>query len=181
MRKGEPNLALRRTNDYVLAGDEVWVDVSTLAHPAVVAIIDFCDLSRVCDGQGRWVAIRIPNSKTLYVARKSRSVYLHRHILNYSQRDPRVDHKNGDGLDNRKDNLRPATGSLNIANQGIKLYRSLPKGVSLRKDTGKYSAKIGVNGRTLHLGEFSNKNTAALAYDAAARHYFGEFARTNYD
>jgi hypothetical protein len=91
-----------------------------------------------------------------------------------------VDHKNGNGLDNRRDNLRLATRSQNKRN-GIKLEgtSSIYKGVSWRKNLGKWQAIIYLPKLT-YLGSFNDEIEAARAYDAAAREHFGEFARLNF-
>jgi hypothetical protein len=109
------------------------------------------------------------------------SLYLHRLIMeNVLQPGQHVDHVNGDRLDNRRANLRPATPGQNMANSGSKIGSSSQyKGVSFRKDTGKYRASIQVNGATNHLGTFENEDDAARAYDAAALQTWGEFAKVN--
>ncbi len=91
-----------------------------------------------------------------------------------------VDHEDRNGMNNRRSNLRTATYSLNMANSrkpkiGI---TSRFKGVS-RHRTGKFRAGIGVNHKRHYLGLFVSEEEAALAYNAAALHYFGEFARLN--
>jgi hypothetical protein len=54
------------------------------------------------------------------------------------------------------------------------------RGVSWQKDMGRYTAKISIGKRRLHLGSFEDPVAAAFAYDAAARKHFGEFALTNF-
>lgn len=92
-----------------------------------------------------------------------------------------VDHKNGDGLDNRRENLRAATDSQNSANAGKCACASTSrfKGVSWGKDRGKWRAYIEMNGRQKFLGYFHDELDAARAYNEAALEAFGEFARVN--
>ena len=105
--------------------------------------------------------------------------YLSMHVLLMGR--PMVDHINHNGLDNRRSNLRSATHAQNNANQrprkgGASQY----KGVYLKKKTGKWRARIKVDGRDLHLGYFFDEAAAARAYDAAARQAFGEYAYPNF-
>ncbi len=85
-----------------------------------------------------------------------------------------IDHKNGDGLDNRKENLRFASYSHQRQNSGIRRNNTTGfKGVIKRKY--RYSAVI--SGK--HLGYFKDKVEAAKAYNEAAIQLFGQFARLN--
>ncbi|MEN6533310.1 MAG: HNH endonuclease [Bryobacteraceae bacterium] len=87
-----------------------------------------------------------------------------------------VDHKNGNGLDNRRCNLRPATRAQNRQNSNSHTGRF--KGIAF--ENGKWVAKIRVGGPVIYLGRFSDEIEAARAYDDAARKHHGEFARPNF-
>jgi hypothetical protein len=92
-----------------------------------------------------------------------------------------IDHKNGNGLDCQKDNLRDASNSQNLANQGKHSNnKSGFKGVSWHKGARKWYAQICVYWKVIHLGSFDNPIAAAKAYDTAAKEFFGEFARPNF-
>lgn len=93
-----------------------------------------------------------------------------------------VDHKNHNGLDIRRENLRLATYAENIQNARKTRAKtsSRYKGVDYVKATGKWRARICVNGRRIFLGSFDSELDAALAYDEAAKKYFGEYACTNF-
>jgi hypothetical protein len=90
---------------------------------------------------------------------------------------PKPDHIDGDGLNNQRSNLRPATASQNMANRRA-WGRSPYKGVSW----GGYSwaARIGHEGKILRLGYFKSEEDAARAYDIAAIELYGGFARLNF-
>ena len=91
-----------------------------------------------------------------------------------------VDHISGDRLDNRALNLRGCDHRQNSFNSKISKNNKLGvKGVYLCKDSGRYKANIGVNGKTIPLGRFDDIRHAAHAYNKAAVKYFGEFACLN--
>ena len=84
-----------------------------------------------------------------------------------------VDHANGDGLDNRWENLREATRAQNARNSVKR--KPLPKGVS-RAGHG-YRASVSPNGKKVSLGTFDTPQEAAKAYAEAATKHYGQFAR----
>ena len=90
-----------------------------------------------------------------------------------------VDHRNGNGLDNRRQNLRPVTHAQNQVNRGANRGHDTFKGVQRMKN-GTYRAVLGRKGGNLHLGMFTDEVQAALAYDRAAVQHHGEFARLNF-
>lgn len=93
--------------------------------------------------------------------------------------EPGIDHRDRDGLNNTRANLRSANGSQNTANQGKRGGTSSRfKGVSLIPRTGRWRATISP-GPGAHLGSFATEEEAARVYDRAATAHFGEFAATN--
>lgn len=91
-----------------------------------------------------------------------------------------VDHINGDGLDNRKSNLRICNGSQNRCNKGKpKNNTSGYKGVTWHTPNKKWVAQIAVNGKHSYIGSFKTKEEAAKAYNKKAKELHGEFARLN--
>ena len=93
-----------------------------------------------------------------------------------------VDHFDHDGLNNQRSNLRPATGTQNGGNRRkqVAAASSSYKGVTLVRGT-RWRAHIGHAGKHIHLGYFPDEESAARAYDRAARRLFGPFACTNFD
>ena len=123
---------------------------------------------------------RAPRKQVVYARTNlpdGRSEYMHRLIMGCPDRQ--VDHRNGDGLDNRRENLRLATNAQNSANQRPRGGSSRFKGVALCKQTGRWEANIRVNYRQRKLGRFDTEEQAAAAYDAAAAEAFGEYAHLN--
>lgn len=108
-----------------------------------------------------------------------RTYQMHREILGFKPGDPHVDHVHVDNtLDNRRENLRSASRSQNKAN-GHKYSNNTSgyKGVTWSKRKHVWIARVGVNGKRIHLGSFHTKEDAHAAYCEAAVRYFGEFAR----
>jgi len=110
---------------------------------------------------------------------KQRVVLMHRLIMGVSG-GIEVDHKNRDGLDNRRENLRIATRSQQMANAAKRNVPTTSKYKGVCWVGKKWQAKIVVNGRQIYLGSYVIEEDAARAYDEGARRHFGEFARTNF-
>lgn len=113
-----------------------------------------------------------------YVLGKNR--LMHRLILGLTDKNIFVDHINGNGLDNRKCNLRKCSHLENMRNMRKRGGTSKYKGVFWDKNKNKWKANISINYRTIHLGSFDNELDAAHAYDKSAISIFGEFARVNF-
>lgn len=96
----------------------------------------------------------------------------------------RVDHKDGNGLKNTRDNLRPCTQQQNMRNTRKRPSSgSRFKGVTFQRDRATYVrpwlAQIKC-GKKKNLGRYATEEEAARAYDRAALELFGEFARVNF-
>lgn len=125
------------------------------------------------------------NNGNIYCGYKSnnRSIALHRTILSRVlgrelNRCECVDHIDGDGLNNRRSNLRLADKRQNAQNaKRPSNNTSGHKGVYWHKQRQKWAAYINAEGKMRYLGLFSVFKDACEAYRNAARRYFGEFAR----
>ena len=92
-----------------------------------------------------------------------------------------VDHFNHNGLDNQKENLRPATATENLGNKRRRRSGSSRyKGVTWSKQRKRWIAQIRRDGKVRHLGLFDSEADAGYAYDAGAREVFGPFACLNF-
>lgn len=152
-----------------------------------VAIVDDEDYSELvqykwCAGcfDGIWYALRYSKEEYEKAGRRSVLVFMHRQIMK-AEKGRQIDHKDGNGLNNQKENLRFSTQQQNVFNQkptgrGTSKY----KGVSWAKTMHRWYAGIKFNGRSKNLGFYNNEVDAAEAYDTAAKELFGEFARTNF-
>lgn len=93
---------------------------------------------------------------------------------------PETDHIDGDGLNNQKHNLRPATHGQNQQNQHKRLKcASCYKGVNWDRHKSKWQVRLRLNGIRQHVGYFSDERLAAIAYNKAAIKAFGKFALIN--
>lgn len=151
----------------------------TKGHTAIIDAVD-SDLAKL-----KWHSF--PAYHTNYASRHAsgsrKSELLHRVILSRMlecelTKDDRVDHVNGDGLDNRRCNLRLANRNQNAQNQRRNSRNSSGlKGVTFNKANQKWVSQITVNKKVTYLGSFDTPEAAHEAYCEAARKHFGEFAR----
>ncbi len=122
-------------------------------------------------------------------------VQMHRVIMGCKKGDGLiVDHKDGNGLNNQKSNLRIVTRAQNNTNRRVRKVLTSPYlGVHLKKmkwknkktgeiictETIRWQASIRTNKKTIYLGLFKTEEEGALAYNAAAIIHHGEFANLN--
>jgi hypothetical protein len=158
--------------------------ITILLTRGKVALVDDQDATLV--NRYRWTAIRSGNTWYAKTHIGSKTVYMHRMVL-FGEAESvdvrKADHINGDGLDNRRSNLRAVTHSENMRNTvGRRAVRgSEYKGVSVRKNAKKpFRACIHINGKQRHIGYFVSESMAAWAYDMIAAKLFGPYARPNF-
>lgn len=147
------------------------------------AIIDMADCRLL--GGCSWQASRDHN--TWYAIGRERGtgirLRMHRVILD-AQPGQQVDHIDGDGLNNRRSNLRFCNHSQNQGNSHLTAGSgtSCFRGVSLQGKSRRlpWVAQIKVLGKQTYLGLFATEEEAARAYDTAAKGHFGKFAQLNF-
>lgn len=151
-----------------------------------IAIVDACDYEWL--NQWSWFAVRQSNANTYYARRHlpkqpdgSRPLILMHRLIMGDPDGMFVDHRDHDGLNCRRSNLRVATAAQNNRNRRKSPIQNLTgvKGVTLstdRRPEVAWRAKISVNGKLIHLGGFPTREEAAEAYRVAAVKYHGEFA-----
>lgn len=143
------------------------------------ALVDASDLP-ILDGYAWHV---YPSRHTWYASHSlsaGTTIFMHRFLMNAKERSE-VDHINGNGLDNRRSNLRICTHVQNNHNRRKRLGTSSQyKGVWYYARYGTWRASIRVEGILKTIGRYANEEDAARAYDFAAKNHFGEFARLNF-
>ncbi len=126
----------------------------------------------------KWHAKANPSGKTFYAVRlqkrSTQSIYMHNEVMGGLG----IDHRNANGLDNQKGNLRFATRSQNNSNRRMfKNNTTGAKGVDFVKESNKYRARIQSNGRSIYLGAYKTLGEASRVYSESAERIHGEFAK----
>lgn len=152
---------------------------------AVVGMRDFHKIT-----EKKWCCANPGKGKTCYARRRLKNcergngewgVLMHREIMKVSSVSIQVDHVSGNGLDNRRSNLRAATREQNQRNRGKNRNNTSGfKGVSWMKQKSCYRATITHERKQVHLGLFKKAEEAAKAYDASARRLYGAFGKLNF-
>lgn len=173
-----------KPNFILLCGDYAKIRLGKAENNDCV-IVDLCDLEKI--SQYKWSLTKSQTGEK-YAAMSQNSVaknrfgrkqiMLHRFILDIWDTNIFVDHIDGDGLNDRRNNIRPCNRSQNAANsQKPMSNQSGFRGVSKYKD--KYKVRIRLNGEDNYLGMYDDIVSAAIAYNNKATELFGEFARLN--
>lgn len=124
-----------------------------------------------------WNVHKARRSRTLYAkahvpgVKPRKEIFLHNLVMKVVGG---IDHKDRNGLNCVRSNLRPATKSQNASNR-IHKTAARYRGVSKSSECEKWQAAIKDN----YIGLYSTPEEAALAYNSAARKEFGEFAVLN--
>lgn len=156
-------------NTYTVRGDVTELHLNHHGR-IVVALIDTADLARVDELPGRWNMLGCGQSEHLFYVRgklAGKTMLLHRWISPVAA-GLHIDHINGDGLDNRRRNLRQATTHLNMLNRRIQRNNtSGVTGVCWNARHGCWHSRIRVRGQLRHLGTFHDFNEAVAAREQA--------------
>lgn len=151
------------------------------------ALVDDGDVERV--STRTWRLLKFPKSRTNYVGSYeytpgsgsdhfTRTILLHRFLLNAGPGQT-VDHKNGDALDNRRENLRFCSMSQNSVNWTRSRKKYPYRGLG-QQTNGRWQVRVVVDGRKHYFGTYDTAEQAALVYDENAKRLHGEFAQLNF-
>lgn len=154
-----------------IEGNTAYVKL-TRGYEAIIDAASIPDVAGV-----NWYALVTRGMVYAVRSDRSRTILMHRHIA----RTPdglQTDHVNGDGLDNRLENLRHATASENQHNKTAYANNTSGyKGVSWKSAASKWQAVIKVYGKQIHIGVYADPADAGIAYREAAERFHGRFAR----
>jgi hypothetical protein len=142
----------------------------------MAAIVDDSDFPAV--SAFKWHAFKDGGRVYARARKNNRRFFMHSLIVGSNGGE--IDHRNGDGLDNRRCNLRTVSHSLNQANRKASAGASKYKGVTWCKRKRLWQSRICVEGRSRWIGYFRDEMAAARAYDSAAIQAWGEYARPNF-
>jgi hypothetical protein len=141
------------------------------------AVIDLADAPEVLSR--RWYAQKRPRGIFYAATRPTHTSLLYMHVLISGGAADQTDHRDRNGLNNRRGNLRTCEARQNQGNAQLRADNTSGfRGVSLWK--GKWIASIRINGKRKHIGSFDTPEAAAHAYDETAKRVFGEFAALNF-
>lgn len=156
-----------------------WVEIRV--GRSSVAKVDFCDFEIV--SRYKWSKVGQEHCKYAQMQKRSQDsvhVKMHRLILDVPK-GVVVDHINGDGLDNRRANLRSCSHGENLRNSRKHCKSSSAyKGVYWSKKECRWIAQLVLSGKKIYGGRFKHEEDAARRYDEMALDHFGEYAKLNF-
>lgn len=143
-----------------------------------VALIDTSDAERVLRHKWRAVPRKNGNIYALAVIGR-RNVLMHRFILEFEPSDPDVDHRDHWGLNNQRENLRPATEGQNAVNRRPDAARRQNKyGVAgVMRNYKRWYGRVTKNGHCYITAGYKTAAEAGIARDQLAIELWGEFAQ----
>lgn len=151
--------------------------ISSKVHGANTVLIDRKDYHLISDY--RWSLIK--RERTFYATARINGVpvLMHRLILDATESNLDVDHRDGNGLNNTRANLRLATRSQNASNRRLSNKHGVYKGANWNKVIKRWVVKVCKDRKVHYGGCFINEHDAAIAYNELAKKLHGEFALVN--
>lgn len=109
-----------------------------------------------------------------------KAILMHRFILGANDKSQKVDHKDGNGLNNTRDNIRIGTHSENMSNRKVSYKKDIKYlGVCNDRSNGKYKAILKKDGKVYTRYGFSSPELAAIGYNELIAKYNPIYGRFN--
>jgi hypothetical protein len=152
-----------------------------------VALVDDSDYDWLM--QWSWCAVKARNGGRGWYAKRGemkagrvqKTIPMHRAIMD-APVGITVDHRDGNGLNNQRYNLRLATRGQQVRNRGVPSNNTSGfKGVHWASSRGKWRAQIQANGKMMNLGDYDTSDEARRVYEEAVIKYHGEFANLGWE
>lgn len=154
----------------------------------IFAMVDDEDFDRV--SSNRWYLMKLYHCDTeiLYARRyegspkngNHRAILMHREILGVTERSQKVDHKDGNGLNNQKGNIRIGSHSENMSNRKVSYKKEVKYlGVYLNKKQGTYRVALKKDGKVYYKAPFETPELAAKGYNDLVIKYNPIYGRLN--
>lgn len=164
-------------NSYAIIGEEALIFLPRVKSNPVPVRISAVDLQKCIDAPINWY-LKLDKDGRMYAAgrrvvdKKATYYKLHRFILDAPPGVP-IDHKDGDGLNNTRGNIKLSTYRANAYNRKCAQVNSKSKirGVCYHRRDKKWQATIGVNGKVVHLGYYKEKDDAVTARKEGEKKY----------
>lgn len=164
-------------NKYIIYSEHVEILINSPKYGKHIVYLDKKDLKLV--KSYNWHLQK--GGRTFYpltnIHKNNKRTVIRIHMLLYPNK--LIDHIDGNGLDNRRKNLRIATKQENNRNTNKRLDGITSKYKGVCKHNTGFVAQISINGERNYIGWFKNEKEAARAYNKEAKKYFGEFCRLN--
>lgn len=182
-------MAKKKGNNYIVDTENniAKLELHRRNEESLWTIVDLEDLERVINYPYTWYAKLNKSIGKYYVyaseyqpkTKRCKPIFLHQFIMKANGKI--VDHKNNDGLDNRKSNLRMATDKNNSTNRRSrnKNNSSGYRNVSWSESYGKWIVQMQVNKKNTILGKFDDVHEAGKFSEEMRQKYYGEYAGKN--
>lgn len=169
MKKELHKSKIKKYNEYIVNKNKTVTVLFSNSDKTFICDLDDWELAK----NYNWA---LHHTGYAYTTVDSKYTTFHDFVMNNKDRKLQIDHKNINPLDNTKNNLRIVTRSQNMMNRNIlKNNTSGYKGISLNKATGRWIARIGINGKRISLGTYDDIKDAIKIREEAELKYFGEY------
>ena len=168
-------------NKYLLTKDYAKIYIKSKKHGLKVMLVsleDFKTLNDKTKNMTIYLSVYPTNIYAVY-EKNNKSISIHRDIMNTPE-GLHTDYINGNGLDNRRENLRIVTRVVNNQNRKLsKNNKSKYNGITWKKLNKKWSVEISVDGKSKYIGIFDTLQDAVKVRKLAEHFYWEHKPKMN--